>query len=209
MRRIWYVVLGIFAAASIATACGSSFKPAESTVYVTDQGTVISADIEDFNEDYYDEEELNDYITESVESYVADNGDGSVEIDSFKIESSNDAGSRARLNLTYASYIDYAQFNDVMMFAGTVSEAQQEQYELGQNFQKVEKEALAGSMDISEILDEEEWKIVIIRENTNVKVDGTVRYVSDGNAQPVGRDTVQVSYDTEDADARPAVIIYK
>ena len=70
MKRKLYAALGICASASMITACGTSFEAAESTVYVTKQGNVIGADIEDFNEEYYDAEELEAYIAESVENYV-------------------------------------------------------------------------------------------------------------------------------------------
>ena len=52
MKRKLYAALGICASASMITACGTSFEAAESTVYVTKQGNVIGADIEDFNEEY-------------------------------------------------------------------------------------------------------------------------------------------------------------
>ena len=41
MKRKLYAALGIFAAASITTACGASFEADESTVYITKQGNVI------------------------------------------------------------------------------------------------------------------------------------------------------------------------
>lgn len=209
MKQKLCALLCICAAASTITACGTSFKAAESTVYITKKGTVVGADIEDFNEDYYDEEELKNYITESVESYAASNGDGSIEIKSFQIEPSDGGGDMAQLYLNYASCADYARFNDVMLFAGTVLQAQAENYEFNQNFQKVEEGSLAGSVDVQEVLDAEEYKIAVIGEETVVKVDGTIQYVSDGNVEPSGKDTARTFYDVEDPDAQPAYIIYK
>lgn len=66
MKRKLYAVLLMLAAAGTNTACGTAWKATVSTVYITDKGTVVGANIEDFNEDYYDEEELKSYITESV-----------------------------------------------------------------------------------------------------------------------------------------------
>ena len=65
MRRKLYAALFILVTAGITTACGASFEADESTVYIKKDGNVIGADIEDFNKDYYDEEELKAYITES------------------------------------------------------------------------------------------------------------------------------------------------
>lgn len=209
MRRKLYTALCVFAAAGMITACGNSFEAAESTVYVTKQGTVIGADIEDFNEDYYNEEELKDYITESVESYVASNGDGSVELDRFQTKTSDDGQVIAQLYLNYATYIDYALFNDITFYAETVAQAQVDSYTFDQSFQKVEDGAVTGSAQAQDFLDEEEIKVVIVGDETVVKVDGEVQYVSEGNTEVVDEDTVKVHYDVEDPDAQPAYIIYK
>ena len=45
--------------------------------------------------------------------------------------------------------------------------------------------------------------MVIIGEETNVKIDGTILYLSSGNAEPAGRDEAQVHYDIEDPQAQP------
>lgn len=209
MKQKLYVSLCILAVAGMATACGTSFKATESTVYVTKKGTVISADIEDFNEDYYDGDELKNYITESVESYVASNGDGSVEIESFEIHSPGNEENTAQLYLNYADYTDYARFNEVTFFAGTVLQALAEDYGFDQDFQKTEEGNLAGSVDAQEVMDAEDYKVVVIGEETAVKVDGEIQYVSDGNVELTGKDTAKASYDVEDPDAKPAYIIYK
>ena len=208
MKRKLYTALWICAAAGMITACGSSFKAAESTVYITDEGTVTGADIEDFSEDYYDEEELENYITESVDRYVAANGDGSVELDIFKIVSSENGQTTAQLYLNYATYIDYAQFKDVTLFAGTISQAQAENHAFDQGFVKVEDGSPAGSAAAKDFLDSEELKVVVIGEKTLVRVDGTIAYVSDGNVELTGKNTARVTYDLEDPDAQPAYIIY-
>lgn len=209
MRRKLYAALLFFAAASIATACGASFEADESTVYITKEGNVIGADIEDFNEDYYDEEELKSYITESIEDYVESNGDGSLELDRFQIESSEENGATAQLYLNYATYIDYALFNDVTMFAGTVPQAQQEGYTFDQGFQKVEEGAAAGSMDVKELLEDADIRVVVIGEETVVRVDGEIQCVSEGNTEVSGKNTVRVHYDRENEQAQPAYILYK
>ncbi len=209
MRRKLYAALLVLAAAGMTTACGTSFEADESTVYITKDGNVIGADIEDFNEDYYDEEELEAYITESIESYVESNGDGSLELQKFQTESSKEEGVTAQLYLNYATYIDYALFNEVEMFAGNVSQAQQEGYAFDQDFVKVEEGSAAGSMDVKELLEDEEVKVVVIGEETVVRIDGEIQCVSLGNAEVSGKNTVRVHYDVEDANAQPAYILYK
>lgn len=208
MKRKLYAALCIFASASIITACGTSFEADESTVYVTKQGNIIGADIEDFNEEYYDEEELRAYITESVENYVASNGDGSIELEKFETESSDD-GIMANLYLNYATFIDYALFNDVTFFAGTISQAGEEGYEFNQEFAAVEDGSLKESVDAQSLLEDEEMKAVIIGEETAVKIDGTIQAVSDGSVEVLGKNLVRVKYDRENPDAQPGCILYK
>lgn len=209
MRRKLYAALIVLAAAGMTTACGTSFEADESTVYITKDGNVIGADIEDFNKDYYDEEELKAYITESIENYVESNGDGSLELQKFQTESSKEDGVTAQLYLNYATYIDYALFNDVTLFAGTVEQAQQEGYTFDQDFVKVEDGAAAGGMDVQELLSEQGVQVVVIGEEIAVRVDGEILCVSDSNAEVTGKNTVQVHYDVEDAQAQPAYILYK
>lgn len=208
MKRKLYVVLLAGLAASTFAACGQSFQADVSTVYITEKGTVIGADIEDFNEKYYDEEELKNYITESVDSYIASNGDGSVELESFEINTSKKQGSIAKLYLNYASYIDYAQFNDVILYTGSISQAKEHGYDFGQSFQKVEDDKLGGNVDVQEVT-KEDSNVVVIGQEITVKVDGTVQYVSDGNVKLEGKDTVSVSFDEDHGEGQLAYIIYK
>lgn len=209
MKQKLYAALCIFSAASMTTACGSSFKASESTVYITNKGTVIGADIEDFSEDYYDEEELKNYITDSVGRYAAENGDGSIELDDFQIVSSSDGKSTAHLYLNYATYIDFAQFEDVLLYTGTTAQAQADGYKFNQKFQQAEDGVITGGADAQEFLDSEEFHAVIIKKNTLVKIDGTIAYISEGNVELTAKDTARVTHDTEDPDAEPAYIIYK
>lgn len=209
MRRKLYVALLVFAAASVTTSCGTSFEAEESTVYITKEGNVIGADIEDFNEDYYDEEELKAYITESIEQYVESNGDGSLQLQKFQTGTEKEGGVTAQLYLDYATYIDYALFNDITMFAGTVADAQKEGYAFDQGFLKVEEGSADGSMDIKELLEDEKTKVVVIGDETLVRIDGEIRAVSDGNTEVTGKNTVRVHYDVEDEDAQPAYILYQ
>lgn len=208
MNRKLYAALLPVLAAGIFAACGQPFQASVSTVYITEKGGVIGADIEDFNEKYYDEEELKNYITESVDSYVASNGDGSVELESFEVSSSKKKGSIAKLYLNYASYIDYAQFHGVTFYAGSVSEAKERGYDFSPKFQKVEGGKLAGDADAQEVM-EKGANVVVIGEGIDVKVDGEIQYISDSNVELKGKVTVSVSFDVDKPDAELAYIIYK
>ena len=97
------------------TGCGTEFSADKDTVYVQKKGTVKGANVADFDKDYYDETELSDFITETVDTYVAKAGEGTVTIQEFAVENGI-----AHVYLDYAGAEDYAEFNGVEFYAGTV-----------------------------------------------------------------------------------------
>jgi hypothetical protein len=151
--------------------------------------------VADFDKDYYDESELSEFISETVDTYVAKAGEGTVEVQDFAVENQ-----KAHLYLNYASAEDYAEFNGVEFFAGTVLEARAAGYELPDDLTAVTDK------DIS--ADDADNKIVIIGQQTSVRIDGTILYVSD-NASATAGNEADVTYDLLDESAQPAYIIYK
>ena len=206
-RKICLMLCG---SAAILSACAlnTEFKAEEDTVYLKKDGTVLEASIEDFNESYYDEEELKEYIEQSVSSYVQDNGDGSVLLDEFELTDKEKEGKLVKLYLEYSSYIDYAQFNNVEFFDGTVSDAQKT-YSFDRNFLKVEKGKAKGAADVNDILSDYSNRVLVIGENTFVRLDGEILYISDGDVEITGKNTVKVTYDPDAAKVQPAYLVYK
>jgi hypothetical protein len=174
--------------------CGSKFSADQDTVYIQKKGAIKGANVADFDKDYYDETELSDFITETVDSYVAKAGQGTVEIQEFAVENQ-----RAHVYLNYASAEDYADFNGVTFYAGTVLEAEAAAYEMPDDFTAV--------TDKDTTWDALGNKIVIIGQQTSVRVDGTILFVS-GNVEVSGKNTADVTYDALDDAAEPAYIIY-
>ncbi|MCI7130199.1 MAG: hypothetical protein MSA09_06535 [Lachnospiraceae bacterium] len=175
--------------------CGADFSADKDTVYVQKKGTVKGANIADFDKDYYDEAELSDFITDTVDTYVAKAGDGTVVIEDYGVENGI-----AHLYLDYAGAEDYAQFNGVEFYAGTVLDAKANGYDIPNAFTAV--------TDKETTWDAEGNKIVIVGQQTQVQVDGTILFVSD-NASVTGKNTADVTYDILDEDAQPAYIVYK
>lgn len=195
MKKI--VQFGLLGAVALMllTGCGAEFSADKDTVYVEKKGTVKGANVADFAKDYYDETELSDFITETVDTYVAKSGEGTVEIAEFAVEEGV-----AHVYLNYAGVEDYASFNGVDFFAGTVLEAKASGYDITCDFTTVTDDETAW--------DAEGNKIVIIGQQTEVRVDGTILFVSP-NASATGKNTASVTYDILDEAAEPAYIIYK
>lgn len=184
------------AAMMLLTGCGGkAFSADKDTVYVQKKGTVKGANVADFDKEYYSESELSDFITETVDTYVAKSGEGTVEIAEFAVEEGI-----AHVYLDYAGATDYADFNGVEFFAGSVLDAKAEGYDIPDAFTAV--------TDGEGAWDDEGNKIVIIGQQTEVQVDGTILFVS-ANASATGKNTASVTYDLLDEEAEPAYIVYK
>ena len=106
MRKRLGACLGTALCVSVLAGCGSSFNPDTDTVYVQKKGTVISASVESFDKDYYDQEELQSYVNEEIESYTKENGSDTVELDEVNVEDEE-----AKLVLKFDTGDDYADFN--------------------------------------------------------------------------------------------------
>ena len=193
-KTVQYGLLGALAI-TLLTGCGAEFSADKDTVYVQKKGTIKGANVADLDKEYYDETELSDFITDTVDTYVSKAGNGTVTIGEFAVENGV-----AHVYLDYAGAEDYAQFNGVEFFAGSVLDAKAEGY--------VIPDALTAVTDKETAWDVEGNKIVIVGQQTQVQVDGTILFVSE-NASATGKNTADVTYDILDENAQPAYIVYK
>ena len=195
MRKAVQIGLISVLTVTFLTGCGAEFSADKDTVYVQKKGTVKGANVADFDKDYYDETELSDFITDTVDTYVAKAGEGTVAIREFAVEDGI-----AHVYLDYAGAEDYAEFNGVEFYAGTVLDAKANGYDIPDAFTAV--------TDTETTWDAEGNKIVIVGQQTQVQVDGTILFVSE-NASVTGKNTADVTYDILDEEAQPAYIVYK
>jgi hypothetical protein len=169
--------------------CGDTYEATESTVFVEKDGTVISTDIESFDPAVYDENGLETYVEEAVSEYTDENGS-----DSVKLKELSFADDKAVLSLEYASVRDYSAFNGIEMFTGSVAEALAAGYSFDGEFYEF-KDGDKTLCDSSAFLNTDGYKVVIIKSNTNVHVDGKVKYASAGNVALIDSSTVAISGD--------------
>lgn len=195
MKKIGKIGLLSALAMTLLTGCGTEFSADTDTVYVGKKGVIKGANVASFDKEYYDETELSDFITDTVDTYVSKAGDGTVEIVEFAVE--NDV---AHVYLDYAASEDYAEFNGVEFFAGSVLDAKAEGYEIPNNLTAVTDKEVAW--------DDEKNQIIIVGQQTQVRVDGTILFVS-SNAKVTDKNTADVTYDLLDENAELAYIVYK
>ncbi len=184
-------------------ACGKPLKVDQNTIYVQKKGKIISAIVQKFDKDYYDAEELNAYVNERVEAYVSTHEKDSVKVEEFSVEEGV-----ARLNVQYAGYADYAALNEVELFAGTVPQALAEGYDFNDEFVKVEDGALGAKATKDEIIALADYKVVILSEKLDVKVDGTIAYASAANTSLSAKDTVSITMPEDAMDGEELSLTY-
>jgi hypothetical protein len=153
------------------------------TVLMNDDGTVQAATVEEFNKDYYNLTELNTFITEQINSYNNANGEDSIAINTLEIKEGN-----AILILDYATIQHYAAFNEVEAYYSTIANVKNGDITLPDVFIS----ASDGSYSSKELaLKNDNYQILVINENTDVIVDGAIKFYS--NAVLVNKSKLQTA----------------
>lgn len=201
-KRICLLAVGILLT-GLLSACGKRLVVEDNTVYVQKKGKVTGATLESFDKEYYDEKELRSYVDERVEKYLADNDSKSIKVDNFTIEDNV-----AKLNIIYTSYVDYAKFNGVEIFSGTIPQALAAGYDFKAEFAAVENGEKGDRITAEEVTENADYKVVVISEKVNVKVDGTIAFVSSENTRIVAKDTVEIKLPEDAIDGEEQTLTY-
>lgn len=202
MKKYLSIVLVFLLTVSLFAGCGESFNADKTTVFVQKKGTVLSMDVEKFDKEYYSETELVDYIKNQVENYRQEHGK-TVSMEDITVK-----GDTAKLTMKYDSCGDYVSFNGIELYSGNVVKAQAEGYDFDTEFASVtdgEKSKAAQE----DVLASDDYKVVAIKANMDVKVDGTILFVSDLNTEIKSKDTVSITGKEAHEEAELTYIIYK
>ena len=186
MKKFGQIVLVFLLSVGMFTGCGTSYKADESTVFVLKDGKIVSTDVENFDEKTYDKDGLKEYVKNEIDTYNEKNGKGSVSLKKL------DTGEKkATLTIAYRTAEDYQKFNDMELYTGSVAEALAAGYSFDGSFASV-KNGKIKACESSAFLDDSSYKVVVIRGNTNVKVKGTICYVSTTNTSYVDAQTIAI-----------------
>lgn len=175
----------------VLSGCSKRTDVDTSTVFIEKKGKITSVDVENLDKDYYDETELESYITEHITDYVAENGKN-VDKKSFEV-----IDGVAKLQMRYESYEDYTKFNGIELYTGTVVKAQAAGYDFDTEFysvpEKLEENAKSYSVTKEDVLADDDNKVAVIKANLDVQVPGKVLYVSKQNTKVTAKDTVSIT----------------
>ena len=161
------------------------------TMLIKSDGVVQVATIEEFNESYYDLEELKVYINNNLAEFNQSVGnETAVVLDSLDKKNEN-----AIMVLEYANMEYYAKFNETeakLLTAVTDSDVE----ELPDTLLSAQEE---GTILGSELASLEDVKVVILKEEINLIVSGKIKYYSNGTL--VDKNEIQTS-------AEGTVVVY-
>lgn len=181
-------------------------KAGESAIYIKDDGTVTYAICESFEEDYYDKGDLKETIKNEIDDFNA--GSSSSEFDSAKLVSFKEKKDVVTVIMEFKKvndfigYIkDYNGEGSKDIFIGDVAEATDNGIKISGDFYAVEEGKLTDETVKASDIKNSEDKMILLREQMLVQVDGTVKYLSANCSIKDGIVTV--------TDDETAYIIYK
>ncbi|MCR5357222.1 MAG: hypothetical protein K6E63_07435, partial [Lachnospiraceae bacterium] len=119
----YFILLCLFVNFIMTAGCSKGEELSETTVSIDNKGVITHSIVESFDKDYYNEDELRSIIDAEVEEYGKER-----EKDCAKLESLEIKDGTATARMRFATYSDYAGFNDVDFFYGTVEEAIEKDY---------------------------------------------------------------------------------
>ncbi len=165
---------------------GKSWEPGETNLTVRKDGTLTETVIDALDQSYYDSGELEQMIHSTVSQYNQTHGADAVTVDALSLENH-----QVVLTMTYQSAEDYADYNNVRFYNGSMLGAEMEGYLFYNQFRKVEDGTVSGELITNEEpLKHKEYQVLVTDNSHLVQVPGDVVYVS-ANASPMAKRQVR------------------
>lgn len=183
-------------------ACGAKLDVQENTIALQRNGKILEAAVESFDQSYYDQEELDTYVQNAVDDYTAEHGKKSVSVTESKVEEK-----KAYLTLQYENAETFSDFTGIECFSGSIVEAQSAGYDFDLDFYPVtDGKAETKTVKGSTLLDDDDLKVLIVKENSDLIVPGKIAYVSTEGTEVTSEKQVNVTQKEQDTDE--AVLVY-
>ncbi len=183
-------------------ACGAKLDVQENTIALQRNGKILEAAVESFDQSYYVQEELDTYVQNAVDDYTAEHGKKSVSVTDSKVEEK-----KAYLTLQYESAETFSDFTGIECFSGSIVEAQSAGYDFDLDFYPVtDGKADTKTVKGSTLLDDDDLKVLIVKENSDLIVPGKIAYVSTEGTEVTSEKQVNVTQKEQDTDE--AILVY-
>lgn len=166
MRKVIVIFCGLLLAMSL-MACGTD-SLSESALKIDKNGQVTSILVEEFDKNYYDINELEEMIRLEIAEYNRNAGSERILLVSLEHIDKD-----VKAVLQYTDYTDYASFNEVEFFVGTVEEAVNQGINLNHVMLEAGKDNTISPQQVKELTD---YNLIMWQGDMPVEVPGKIKY---------------------------------
>jgi len=169
----------------------------ESTLLARANGSLQVASVEQFDKNYYNLNELNEFIGKAVDAYNDKAKAKNIKVDKINEKTIQNKKSVVML-LSYAGMKDYSTFNGVLAayFHGGTKDVT---FELPDKLVNASDKSLTSTADV---IKNSDYRVLVVKEPLHIVVDGKIKFYSD-NAKAIDSNEIGSA-----ADAL-TVVVYK
>ena len=181
------MLITAFAASMTGCASGSEdYK--ETTVSIDKKGRITHKIVESFDRDYYNEDELRNLIDKELSAYCSSrNDEKAAQLASLEIKDG-----LAEAEIDFGSCDDYAGFNEVDFFFGTVGEATDRDYPTDVTLKSADDDSTIGKYELESLKDN---RIVVVSEPVTLVLPGKIAYYT-ANIDVIDKDRARMASDS-------------
>lgn len=186
MKKAGQLFAALTAATVLLSGCGKLKDVTTTSVYVSKNGVVTEAIVEDYGkEDDYTEDELKTFVEDDIKKFTEERGD----TDSVKLEKCQIAKDKVEIRMEYGDYQSYADYHGAEFFAGTLDEAKEAGYDFSASFVDSEGKEISVADAVKGI---KNVRVIVCEEPLEIVTDDPVLCVS-GTAVVKGKNTVSTT----------------
>lgn len=117
MKKAGQLLAVLTAASVLLSGCEKLKDVTTTSVYVSKNGVVTEAIVEDYSkDDDYTEDELKVFVEDDIKKFTEERGDA----DSVKLEKCQITEDKVEIRMEYGDYQSYADYHGAEFFAGTL-----------------------------------------------------------------------------------------
>ena len=196
MKLIKRALLPIFILSVALTGCSALAD--SSSLVLNKKGVLTQTIVEEWDQEQYDKKELQEQIETEIKAY-----DQKIKLNSIRTKET-----KVTVKMTYQDLASYAEYNQVILFQGTVAQCQAAGYLLEGEFKTADGEAV----DRTQVLNAgDACTVLVFQEPLSVKLPGRILYCSNSLEIISGKE-VKASLEENSTGfllSNPVYVIYK
>lgn len=210
MKKAGQLLAVLTAASVLLSGCEKLKDVTTTSVYVSKNGVVTEAIVEDYSkDDDYTEDELKVFVEDDIKKFTEERGDA----DSVKLEKCQIKEDKVEIRMEYGDYQSYADYHGAEFFAGTLDEAEEAGYDFSASFVDSKgnevsvEDAVKGVKHVRVIVCEEPLEIVTEDPAGEWTTKSTESASASSSEQTKTEETEQ-EYEQDVLLASPVIVVY-